>query len=79
MLHLISIFIEVIILFLSLAIAINKKKNYGWGFVLTFGIYIVYDLFNQFGINPLGPWLNVLFFAASLSALYSIWILYKKK
>lgn len=79
MLHLVSIGIEVIIFFLSLSMALGKKKNYAWGFVLTFGIYVIYDLFNQLGINPLGPWLNVLFLIASTSALYSIWQLYKKK
>lgn len=79
MIHLLSIFIEIIIFFLSLGIALQKKKSYGWGFAVTFGIYVIYDLFNQFGINPLGPWLNVLFLVASVSALYSVWMLYKKK
>jgi len=76
-LQLVSIFVELLIVVISLVIAVNKKKIYGYGFALTFGVYVFYDLSRLFLLNIPEAVLTSVFFIATLSALFSIWKLYK--
>jgi hypothetical protein len=75
----ISIFIEALIAFLGLLIVFRKKKAYGWGIFLTFCIYVFYDAFKllEWPISSLA--LSIMFFIATVSALVSVWIIYKEK
>lgn len=77
--HLFSIFLEAVIVILALLLAVIRKKMYGYGFALTFGIYVVYDLANQFHLAISSNTLTIIFFVATVSALFSIWQLYKQK
>lgn len=77
-LQLISIIIEFIIVIISLTIAIQKKKIYGYGFALTFAIYVFYDLARLFALSVNEILLYSLFFVATLSAAVSLWSLYKE-
>lgn len=74
--HLVSIFLEAVIVVVALLLALNKRKIYGYGFALTFAIYVVYDLANQFQLAISGPALIAIFFVATLSALLSLLRLY---
>jgi len=75
----ISIFIEALIAFLGLLIVFRKKKVYGWGIFITFGIYVFYDAFKllEWPISSLA--LSIMFFIATISALASVWAIYKEK
>lgn len=74
----ISIGLEGIAILLGAGIALGKGKAYGWGIVLTFTVYVLYDLSRLISI-PLDPfWLTVLFFLASLSILVTIWQIYRE-
>ena len=75
--HLFSIFLEAVIVIIALLLAVDKKRLYGYGFALTFGIYVVYDLANQFHYAISSDLLIIIFFVATVSALYSIWQLYR--
>lgn len=75
----ISIIIELIIAILGIMIFFKKKKLYGWGFFLTFAIYVFYDLSKLLGWAVSGNILYAIFFVASLSALYAVWGVYNSK
>jgi hypothetical protein len=75
----VSIVIEVIVAILGLMIAFQKKKNYGYGIFLTFAIYVFYDLSKQIGWSINSSLLYVLFFIASISALWAVYIIYNQK
>jgi len=75
----VSILIEVVIAILGLLIVFKKKKKYGWGIFITFLIYVLYDSSKLITLNISGTLLSILFFIASLSALYSVWCIYKEK
>ncbi|MDD5649917.1 MAG: hypothetical protein PHF86_05770 [Candidatus Nanoarchaeia archaeon] len=77
--QLIAVFIELIIVILSLIIAVKKKKVYGYGFAITFAIYVFYDSVSLFLIEIPEMLLSILFFIATLSALWAIFKLYKLK
>lgn len=77
-LHSVSIFFELVIVIISLMIAVKKKKIYGYGFALTFAIYVFYDSANLFSLGISDSLLYPLFFIATLSALLSMWMLYKE-
>lgn len=79
MLGVLSIIVEIIIVIVSLKLAFSKKKIYGYGLALTFGIYVLYDSIRQFDleVSPLAA--ELLFAVASFSALWSVWTIYKGK
>jgi len=77
-LQLISICIEFAIVIISLMIAASRKKVYGYGFALTFAIYVFYDSARLFSVAIDETPLYILFFIATVSALISVWKLYKE-
>jgi len=74
-----SILIEVVIAILGLMIVFKKKKNYGWGIFLTFAIYVFYDYAKLTNLKTSANILYIMFFIASLSALWAVWMIYKDK
>lgn len=75
----ISIFIELLVAIAGLFIVFNKKKNYGWGFFITFSIYVFYDVARLLNLSISNNILYFSFFIASLSALWTVWEVYKRK
>lgn len=73
----VSILIEIIIAIIGLMIVFLKKKNYGWGIFLTFAIYVFYDLAKLVSYSINLDILYEIFFIASLSALWAVWMIYK--
>jgi len=78
MIQYISIIIEAIIAIIGLLLVFQKKKIYGFGFFITFGIYVFYDLvrLNNYNLNE--TFLQILFFIASVSILFSIIKIYNE-
>ena len=75
----ISIFIEALIVILGLLIVFKKKKIYGWGIFLTFLIYVFYDSAKLMNWS-IPEWILIAsFLLASVSALLSVWTIYKEK
>ncbi|MCX6665367.1 MAG: hypothetical protein NT038_04820 [Euryarchaeota archaeon] len=77
--HYISIVIEAIIALFGLFIALQKKKIYGWGFFVTFAIYVFYDLSRLIPLNLSAEVLYPLFFVATISMLWGVWKIYRKE
>lgn len=78
-LHLFSIIIEAIIVLIAITMALAKKHSFGWGFALTFGIYVFYDLVQYLNWQTDQNILRGLFFVATVSAFWAIWSVYKLK
>jgi len=74
----ISILIEVLIAILGLLIVFKRKKIYGWGIFLTFGIYVFYDFAGAMNWNILSNILYGSFFIATISALWAVFSIYKE-
>ncbi len=74
----VSILIEIVVAILGI-IMIYKKRTIGWFFLVTFGIYVVYDFAKLTGMNINSDVLYVSFFIATLSAMMLAWRIYKKK
>ena len=74
----VSIGIEVVLVILGIAIALQKKRCYGWFIALTFGIYVIYDSWHYTGIAISQNVLSGIFFIATLSILIGIWQLYRE-
>jgi hypothetical protein len=75
-LTLFSILFEAAVCVLGVALAVSKKKRFGWGIALTFGIYVVYDLARVLGSTFPEESLAVLFLIASASILWTVWTLW---
>lgn len=76
-LNVLSLILEVLLVFLGLKIALSNKKAIGWLISLTFLIYVVYDSSRFFSISL--PFHNFLFFIASISIFFAVWSLSKEK
>jgi len=72
-----SIIIEAVIAIFGVIIVVQKKKRYGWGFFVTFAIYVFYDLSKLIPLNLSTMVLYPLFFIATLSILWSVWMIYR--
>jgi hypothetical protein len=72
----ISIALEAAIVLISLLAATIKKKTYCYGFAFTFFIYVFYDTIKLRQINISNIILSFSFFIATLSALWSVWMIY---
>lgn len=74
----ISILIEAIIAIFGIVMAVKKKKIYGYGFFLTFAIYVFWDIIKLRNI-ALSDYLSYpLFLIATISALWAVYKVYKK-
>lgn len=74
----ISIILEAVAVIIAILIVAKKKGVYGWGFALTFAIYVYYDYARLAGSLVSESLLSVMFFVATLSALASLLWLYRK-
>lgn len=79
LLQLVSIVIESVIVVLALLIAVQRKKAYGFGFALTFAIYVFYDAARLYSLAVNETVLTVSFFVATVSMLWAVWLVYRAK
>jgi hypothetical protein len=75
----VSILIEVLVCLLGIALAVQKKRIYGWFIAFTFGVYVVYDLLVFLNARIAPAFLTLIFLAASLSILYAVWQIYRSE
>lgn len=74
----ISIIIEAVVAIFGAMIFFQRKKKYGIGILVTFGIYVFYDFTKFVGYNISPDVLYAIFFIATLSALTSVWMIYNE-
>jgi hypothetical protein len=77
-LQLISIGLEFFVAVLGILLAVRKKKVWGWAVLLTFGIYVFYDLANLLQYSASNAALRLSFFIATLSILMTFWQIYQE-
>ncbi len=75
----VSILIEVLVCLFGIAIAVQKKRTYGWFIAFTFGVYVVYDLLVFLKVRIAPGFLTLIFLAASFSILYAVWEIYRRE
>lgn len=54
-----------------------RGQTHMYGFAFTFSVYVFYDLARLYALNVPAEVLSIVFFAATLSALYSVWHIYR--
>jgi hypothetical protein len=74
-----SILVEIVIGIIGISMAVKKKRSYGFGIALTFFIYVAYDLTKMNGFNIQSLTLDILFFVATLSALWAALEIYHEE
>ena len=68
----VSIAIEAVIALIGLAMVLKKKKSYGWAFFFTFVAYAFYDTSKLMTWKISYSLLYILFFMATVSALWAV-------
>lgn len=75
--QLVSILLEAVVAVVAIMVGM-KGKSYAYGFALTYGLYVFYDLSKLYDwAIPSGP-ITTIFFVATLGALWGIWGLYQE-
>ncbi len=75
---LISIALEGLVALLS-AVAAFRGRSYMYGLAFTFAIYVFYDLTKLYGWGVPSSALSVIFLVATLSALASVWQIFRRR
>jgi len=70
--------IEAIIGFVGLAIALKKKKTFGYVIAISYLLYVFSDAIRVMNIGSRNLW-NALLQLAPIVALVAFWMLYKEK
>ena len=76
-LQLVSIVLELVIGIIAVMTALKGRK-YMFGLAFTFLVYVFYDFSSIYSIGVTSGFVTVLFFLATLSALWSVWSIYKQ-
>jgi hypothetical protein len=74
-----SIVIEFLIALIGFAIFLQKKKIYGLAILFTFATYVLYDLAKLLSLNISDNFLSVIFFLATISAFFAVFMIFKEK
>jgi hypothetical protein len=78
LLQYVSIVIEGAIVAAGLMIAASRKKSFGYGISLTFGIYVFYDLARLIPLSIPNTVLYPVFLVATLSILWTVLMIYRE-
>lgn len=73
-----SIILEAVVALVFVYAAVARGKSYAWGLALTFAIYVFYDLKRLIGFDITPSLLDLLFLAATTSALWAALKILKK-
>ncbi|MFN3657388.1 MAG: hypothetical protein ACK4UO_09070 [Pseudolabrys sp.] len=74
----VSIILEAAVAVLAV-LAARQGRPHVYGLAFTFAAYVVYDLARLLQWAVEGPLLSALFLAATLTALYAVWGLYRER
>jgi hypothetical protein len=73
-----SIVLEGLVALLAI-MAVFRGRSYMYGLAFTFAIYVFYDLAKFYGWGVPSLALSVIFLIATLSALASVWRIYRRR
>ena len=74
----VSIILEAAVMAVAV-LAARDGRPYMYGLAFTFGAYVFYDLARLLHWDVAGPLLSGLFLLATISALVSVWMLYRDR
>lgn len=69
---------EVAVTVVAVLLAIRRQQPYGCGIAITFGLFVLFDIFRIFTL-PLPEAVHALIFLVACgSMLYAVWLMYRK-
>ena len=75
----VSLLAEVFVIILAAVIAMNKKKNYGWMFAVSYALFLVYDVVGFLEIAMDQNISEFILLVGVVFSLVGIWQLYQEK
>jgi hypothetical protein len=78
-LQVVAVMLEVCVTGFALLIATRRKKLYGWGIALTFGLFVLFDIFRIFALPMPDTFHAFIFLVACGSMVYAIWLIYEER
>ena len=73
------VLVEAAVAVLSVLIAVQKKKMYGWCIAVTFALFVVFDISRIFLVPVSDTVYALVFLVACVSMLYAVWLMYTEK
>jgi len=75
-LQLVAVVLEAVVTVIAVIIATKKKQVYGWGIAITFGLFVLFDIFRIFSLPMPESFHAFIFLVACASMVYAVWLLY---
>jgi uncharacterized membrane protein len=77
-LQLIAVALEIAVTVIAIIIATRKKRAWGWGIAITFGLFVLFDIFRIFELPMPEAFHSFILLVACGSMLYAIWLMYEE-
>ena len=75
----ISLLAELLVIVLAAALALNKKKTYGWLFAVSYALFLVYDIVHFLKTSMDQTLMEFLLLVGVFLSLMAVWQLYQEK
>ncbi len=74
-----SLLAQALVIVIAAAIALKKKKTYGWLFAASFALFLVYDIWGLLGTAINESVKGFMLLAGVVLSLVAVWQLYQEK
>jgi hypothetical protein len=78
-LQVVAVMLEVCVAGIAVLIATRRRKMYGWGIALTFGLFVLFDIFRIFALPMPDTFHSFIFLVACGSMVYAVWLMYEER
>lgn len=79
LLQTLAVLVEVSVTAISVLVAIQNKKTYGWFVAGTFGLFVLFDVFRIFALPMSADLHAFIFLVACCLMLYAVWLIYGER
>jgi hypothetical protein len=77
-LQLIAVVLEAAVTVIAISIATRKQKSYGWYIAITFGLFVLFDIFRIFSLPLPDTAHSLILLVACGSMVYAVWLMYRE-
>jgi len=78
-LQIIAVVLEAVVTIVAVIIATKKRRVYGWGIAITFGLFVFFDVFRIFSLPVPESFHAFIFLVACASMVYAVWLMYDER
>jgi hypothetical protein len=79
LLETLAVLVEFTVAAVAVLFAVQTRKTYGWLIAVTFGLFVLFDIFRIFALPMSADLHGFIFLVACCLMLYAVWMMYAEK